>query len=336
MSDEEDEEGASYGWDAIDSAMSAVYGDQEPKHYRVLIPYSLGGPDPLTGISAYRSEKGGPHWHFVTYGFSELYDKDGDDAEHSGYGFELTMRVPSQPNEEEPPMWVANFLQNIAKYVFGSGNVFRIGDYMDANGPIYLDSDTKLTALLFAVDPDLGMIETPNGKVQFEQVLGITASELVAVKTWNTAAFTQLLKRDNPMLMSDLARACVMTQPDVVTAVKEGVARDGSSTGMLFVGQLQSKISGFPFSSLNLTLGGIAVAELKVMLPARLDHNKPLLLLGPETKLTISRADKTSWSRSDEGFELMLSSVDTKALLENLRAQPGTYEPIKRLKVTVE
>lgn len=336
MPDVENEEVPTHGWDAIDSAIGALYGDQEPKHYRTLISYALGGPDPLTGVSAYRSEKAGPHWHFVTYGFSELYGKETDDAEHSGYGFELTMRVPRQPNEDEPPMWVINFLQNIARYVFGSGNVFRIGDYMDVNGPIHAESETKLTALVFAPDPDLGMIETPNGQVQFEQVLGITAGELAAVKTWNTTSFIELLKRDNPMLMSDLSRVCIMTQPDVVTAVKEGVARDGSSTGMLFVGQLQSKISGFPFSAMNLTIGSIAIAELKVMLPARLDHSKPLLLLGPETRLTITRADKTSWSRSDEGFELMLSSGDTKTLLENIKAQPGTYEPIKRLKVTVE
>ncbi|MFQ7004111.1 MAG: hypothetical protein ACLRRT_10815 [Ruthenibacterium lactatiformans] len=34
---------------------------------------ALGGNDPLDGISIY---DGGSYWHFVTYGFSEPYDKE--------------------------------------------------------------------------------------------------------------------------------------------------------------------------------------------------------------------------------------------------------------------
>lgn len=63
------------GWDAIDKAMEELYGEQEPKHYGTSIPYMLGGPDPLDGISVYALNTPMPHWHFVTYGFSELYEK---------------------------------------------------------------------------------------------------------------------------------------------------------------------------------------------------------------------------------------------------------------------
>ena len=41
------EEVTAVGWDAIDQALSQVYGEQEPMHYGTLIPYSLGGQDPL-------------------------------------------------------------------------------------------------------------------------------------------------------------------------------------------------------------------------------------------------------------------------------------------------
>jgi len=34
-----------------------------------------------------------PHWHIVGYGMSELYAKETDDPEESGWGFELTFRV---------------------------------------------------------------------------------------------------------------------------------------------------------------------------------------------------------------------------------------------------
>ena len=71
----------------------AVYGEQEPKHYGTIIKYSLGGPDPIDGVSVY--EHAGPpaHWHYVSYGLSELYRKESDDLELSGWGIELTFRL---------------------------------------------------------------------------------------------------------------------------------------------------------------------------------------------------------------------------------------------------
>ncbi len=62
------------GWDAIHGSLQGVYGDQEPQHWGTLISYSLGGPDPLDGISAYSCKDGGAdHLHFVTFGYSSLY-----------------------------------------------------------------------------------------------------------------------------------------------------------------------------------------------------------------------------------------------------------------------
>ena len=87
-----------------------IYGEQEPKHYGTLVPYSLGGEDPLDGISTYKSGTPVPHWHFVTYGFSELYEKELDNTEYSGYGFELTFRLVRNEDEEEPPAWALNVI----------------------------------------------------------------------------------------------------------------------------------------------------------------------------------------------------------------------------------
>src|SRR5579883_1394770 len=68
------------GWDAIDNALSPVYGKQEPLHYGTLIKFALGGPDPIDGVSVYRSDNGLPHWHYVSYVFSS-----GNVFEHGHY-----------------------------------------------------------------------------------------------------------------------------------------------------------------------------------------------------------------------------------------------------------
>ena len=62
------------GWDAIDEEAKRIYpGQDNPKHYAALIKWRFGGPDPLDGISIF---DGGDYWHFVTYGLSELYEKE--------------------------------------------------------------------------------------------------------------------------------------------------------------------------------------------------------------------------------------------------------------------
>lgn len=40
----------------------------------------------------------------------------------SGYGFELTFRLKKQPGEAAPPAWPAELLQQLARYVFQTGN----------------------------------------------------------------------------------------------------------------------------------------------------------------------------------------------------------------------
>ena len=64
------------GWDAISAALRPIFGDCEPYHVGTVVPYAFGGPDPIHGISAYEVAEPIPHWHFVTYGFSELSAKE--------------------------------------------------------------------------------------------------------------------------------------------------------------------------------------------------------------------------------------------------------------------
>ncbi len=72
MADEPDQIDDTPGWDAIDAALQPIYGGREPYHVGTVIPFALGGPDPIHGISAYKNTEPAHHLHFVTYGFSEL------------------------------------------------------------------------------------------------------------------------------------------------------------------------------------------------------------------------------------------------------------------------
>lgn len=192
------------GWEAIDAALSELYPDQEPTHYGPEVRFTDGGSDPIDGISVYRRDD---HLHLVTHGFSALYyDEEAAGGQFSGFGFELTMRLKLE--EEDDVLWAMNLLQNLARYVFTSNKWFEQGHFIHANGPIKLGAPTKLVAVAFGNDSELQSIDTPHGKVQFVQAFGVTQHEFGRMSGPDQTAHVVLAahQKVNPLLITDLAR----------------------------------------------------------------------------------------------------------------------------------
>ncbi|MEI0748797.1 suppressor of fused domain protein [Brachyspira pulli] len=178
------------GFDAITETFEKIYPEQkEPLHYRPIISYVLGGKDPLDGISIYR---GNGYYHFVTYGFSELYEKESENKDYSGFGFELTFKLKMNEKQinntkdddsaDNEIKTVVGFLQQLAKYVFESGAVFNPYEYIWTKQKEGIDAEQKSKITGFITIPDeAGEINTPNGKVVFVEILGATDAELNAI-----------------------------------------------------------------------------------------------------------------------------------------------------------
>ncbi|WP_343669256.1 suppressor of fused domain protein [Chitinophaga sp.] len=199
------------GWTAIDNVFDKIYPGQEPTHYAPPLHYIVGGNDPIDGVSIYKSSRQEEHFHFVSYGMSELYyNEKAAGGTFSKWGFEFTMRVKPFAGDADKPLWVISMMNNLARYVFNSGKWFEEFQYIPANGPIRLDTDTDITALAFVRDPEAGRIDTPHGEVTFLQMVGLTTAELERLKKVNTrAAVEELLvelAQGNPLLITDLER----------------------------------------------------------------------------------------------------------------------------------
>ncbi|WP_196889435.1 suppressor of fused domain protein [Aureivirga sp. CE67] len=199
------------GWFSIDEVTTKLYPNQEPKHFGTIIKYMLGGEDPLDGVSIYESKNQKDHYHFVSYGMSNLYyDIENCEEEYSRWGFEFTFRLAPFDEDPEEPKWVVSLMQNLAKYVFNSKNWFEEYHFIPANGPIRLNTETDITAIAFIEDPEMGSIDTPNGKVQFLQMVGITTEEYKQLKlnpkTTEVKLLLEKLKKENPLLITDLKR----------------------------------------------------------------------------------------------------------------------------------
>lgn len=160
------------------SRVETFYPGVEPVHRGMDPGVAFGSP--LQGLSAYR---GPSWWHLVTYGLTELFAKESEDAEWSGWGYELTMRTPLS---EAAPDWAFGVLASLAKLTRANDLVFGAGHRLQTGHPL-AGLPTRLTAVAFTLDPQLGAITTPHGKVEFLLVVGITTEELERMKATSTA-----------------------------------------------------------------------------------------------------------------------------------------------------
>lgn len=168
------------GWDAITAEFERVYpGQTNPKHYGALLKWRLGGKDPLDGISIY---DGGNYWHFVGFGLSELYDKETDDPTISGFGIEFTLKLKkvNYDDEEGEIRCICGILQTLARLTAENGEIFRPYEFIYTGQTTGIDAYQKsnLTGFICVPDPTVNTIQTPNGKVEFLEFIGMTDAEL--------------------------------------------------------------------------------------------------------------------------------------------------------------
>jgi hypothetical protein len=326
-----DDDPSTVGWDAITAVLQRLYPGQEPKHWGTVVGFAIGGRDPLDGFSAYLHDDGRApaHWHYVSFGMSELYDKTSDDKDVSGWGFEFTFRLKRENTGQEPPQWPLSLMQNLARYVFETGNVFAVAHYLPLNGPIALERETALHAAMFIEDPELGTIETPNGKLQFLLLVGATLDELAAARAWNTEKLLNLMRRTNPLLMTDLARQSILAEPDIALSVVEQTGREGSSSGLLAVREMSVQIGSW-FSrnkQITLVLGASGVGDFRALLRGRTAFGRDFRVVGPDAILTIVPAEdfECKTTETEKNIEMSLSLTAANALADALQPRRGDY-----------
>lgn len=197
------------GWDAIEGEFKKLYPGQEPSHYATSFEKRVmfeGGDQYLDGYSVYSSGKG--YKHIVTFGMTELYvDEKRLGGEWNKWGYEMTMKLAEKDVEE--CIWALNMMSNLARYTYTTGRYFEHGQYIQGNGEsIRIGMDSKITALLCVDDTELETIDTVYGKTGFIQLVGITQSELEAIKADRSKIDTliTLMKADSPDLVTDMRR----------------------------------------------------------------------------------------------------------------------------------
>lgn len=184
MKKEKNEEMNIGSWDSIVAECERVYPNQKnPKHYASLIKWCLGGNGPLDGVSVY---DGGDYWHFVTFGLSELYEKETDNKDISGYGMEFTFKLKKDnyKDEELELQVICSILQSIARITFTKGEIFRAYEFLYTGQKEGIDAsrESNITGFITIPDNNFRSIDSPNGRIDFIEFIGATDSELLAIQ----------------------------------------------------------------------------------------------------------------------------------------------------------
>ncbi|MEM6990542.1 MAG: suppressor of fused domain protein [Myxococcota bacterium] len=220
MSDDERYPVHAPGWAAIDRAASVVHPGQTPHQFTSKTGYDLDSNNPLPSISVFEG-RGPAHWHFVTYGLSELFEKSSAHASVSGFGLELTFALP-RGEETTPPTWALSLLQGIGGHILSGHGALDSGHLIDLGGSLRPEPPTALGGVLCIPDPRLGKVDTPHGSVLFMALFGVTPDELTAMGTWTLKAKVGLVADVAPLAITLPEREPFATDPRTAPAYRRG------------------------------------------------------------------------------------------------------------------
>lgn len=197
------------GWAALDKVGLTFYPGQTPHQFTSPTGYDLDSRNPLPAICVW--EAANPeHWHYVTYGLTELFEKTSGNPDISGFGFEVTFRIPRQPGQEQPPTWPIELLQTVGHYALSGQGGLDTGHMIDLGGPLVQATDdgdpTALAAVMTVPDPTFGKVDTQFGSVLFLQLFGVTRDELESMQGWPMERRVGFVREVEPFAVTRVER----------------------------------------------------------------------------------------------------------------------------------
>ena len=182
-----------YGIDAIENEVKRIHPLWEnARYYTPKTAWESGGTEPLEQISIHKEED---YFHFITYGLTELHDKESKDQTKSGFGTELTLKLKrgeykNQSEERKELLYIALLLQKFAKYIIQENSIVKPyedtylvkGSSLRKSIGIDIAGTSNIVAFITVPDKDLQSLDTPYGRVDFIALIGITKKELQAIR----------------------------------------------------------------------------------------------------------------------------------------------------------
>lgn len=221
---------AEVGRQHINQALDQLY-PVERDHRFGLSPDPGEDEAPIAEIVAYRASKPIPHWHYITYGLSELGEKSSNDPSLSGFGVEYTLRLID--DAAQPLVWPMNLLRWLAKLVWQTREPLDPSHSMDVPDGLLDEVSPGVEGLGFLKDEDLGTIETPNGSLTFVSVIPLMAREHWLLGAWDFDKYIGALRSQQGDVLWRVGRSSVL-EGNGASEILARVKQDGSSQSLDF------------------------------------------------------------------------------------------------------
>ena len=298
------------GIDAVMEAFAREYGAAPRLDFRTPLPPELD-PHPAKLVTAWA---GPGYWHLVTCGLTELFKKFSNIPDQSGWGVELTMKVPRGEGDEGPPEYAVELLRFLVKYVYSSRKRFSRGHYIQLSP---FEEDSTLVGATFVLDTRLTeAVKGPFGDFYFLQVVGVTWDELDALARVDDDRVTKALARRSPHLLTEPSRPSVFEGPDAPPFPSEPAVASGS----LQVDVL--RVSRSFTGDMEVELDQRLAPQVARLMVERLGQGHPLQLNSGSTRLLLRPEPRSGWSQVED-----LLTVDlTPEAMAELRAGLGAAE----------
>jgi hypothetical protein len=296
---------------SIDATLDRLYPNE--KDYRFGLQAGPGETEPpLAEVVVYRVAKPVPHWHYVTYGLSELGEKSSTDAKLSGFGLEYTLRlVDPSPT---PPAWPINLLRWVAAQVWLTRQPYDPSHSMNFANPRMLETVSPgVEGLAFLADESLGTIDTPNGTVQFVNVVPLARGEFELIGRWDVKKlFAEIRALQKDLLWRPGRKSCL--DGPRAAAIAALVEKDGSSQSVEFV--------DLACDAHALSPDGTSRSVVSRALRYRLAYGREVRVLGSKTETKLS-AGPWAFKFDKSVCELHVPPEQARALADEVDRTKG-------------
>ena len=304
------------GFAAISSALRKKYGNQQVAYFDANNGFTKGSDNLLEGVGVYSSTSENPHWLYVTYGFSDLNEKESEVPGLSGYGFELTLRLRVDEDSKSAATWPCDLLNDLARAVFQMDTIIKPGTALPLGGPIAPGNGTAIHAFLIVEDPELRSIKTQNGTVAFLQVVGIKLDELELLKRSQQDLFLRIARAGSgQLLILDLNRQSFLENQNTKSLLQQSDSPDCYSPGAITCPSAE----WYFMTRASVSLPVSVIEPLRKQLMERVLNGFELTLHGSDCKIVFRTASIASFSIEDTALIIELPSDTTKSFAQKLQ-----------------
>ena len=195
------------------------------------VSFAAGGP-PVWSVGFVSVAGPRPYTLLVTYGLSYTVSPE---PARSHVGYELSLAIP---HDEPASPWGDAFLRAQAHYLVTQHAELKVGECVPFRGvPItklafapehqVMQPETSLVGILVARDPVVPVVRTDAGDVEVRRLVGIDQLEIDRAVTWDPAAFLEMVRGIDPLLLTSPRRSSYM--PQLAAAIEPRAEREGSS-----------------------------------------------------------------------------------------------------------